>query len=804
MKKICLSLLTLATLLASCQTEEMEDHLLPTIIAEFESQTGTRTLLSVDDSGIGTIYWKPDDLIDIFFGTARAVYSSQNTVNARTASFRTSDSVSGADLSSANIWGLYPSDDSSTCDGNSVTTTLPSQQYGIPETFDDDLFLTLAHSNSTTLQFYNVCSGITFSLSRDDIKSISLKGNNNEDLAGQIILSFSEGLPKASVVNGVKEITLLPKSGQSFSQGVNYYLVTLPTYLSNGFTITFTTLGGSVGTLDYTDKPVTLKRAIFSKKDQIDSFATFEGESQPNNVIYYTSDDGRIISPYEPDKNDGFIIDRRVISNVYVNGRGIITFQPSIYSIGYMAFGRISNSRYSNLTSIIIPNSVTRIEYEAFYYCSKLFSISIPDSVTRIDGRAFYYCSKLASIEIPNAITSIGFESFYGCTSLSSVTIFAKTPPSIGNAVFDKTNDCPIYVPAESVNAYKSASGWSEYAHRIFPIAPSSVDLSKYGTANCYLAPKNGTYSFNASVKGNSTSSIGVTTAAQVVWETFNTSVIPNKGDVVTDVEFIGGRIYFKTTNYEGNALIAAMDKDGIILWSWHIWVTDYTPETDYDTYVGYEGIKVMDRNLGALSDQPGPKSFGLFYQWGRKEPFMGTINKSGFASTANTKTVTTSSATGTDSYAIQNPATFIKASRQGGDWRYVSDVSAWNSSKTELDPCPNGWKVPDGGADGLWKNFIISNSSTWRFDKNNQGMLFGSDFAYSDVWMPAQGYRTDIGYSLSQVGVEGRYWTSSSFSNQYSDFFEFKTGSTKISHIDQVSACSRANGAAIRCVEDK
>ena len=380
----------------------------------------------------------------------------------------------------------------------------------------------------------------------------------------------------------------------------------------------------------------------------------------------------------------------------------------------------------------------------------------------------------------------------------------ATTAPSIGSTVFDGTNDCPIYVPAGSVNTYKTAQGWNKYADRIFPIAPSSVDLSKYGTANCYLAPKNGTYSFNASVKGNSTSSIGVTTAAQVVWETFNTSVIPNKGDVVTDVEFIGGRIYFKTTNYEGNALIAAMDKDGIILWSWHIWVTDYTPETDYDTYVGYEGMKVMDRNLGALSDQPGPKSFGLFYQWGRKEPFMGTINKSGFASTANTKTVTTSSATGTDSYAIQNPATFIKASRQGGDWRYVSDVSAWNSSKTELDPCPNGWKVPDGGADGLWKNFIISNSSTWRFDKNNQGMLFGSDFAYSDVWMPAQGYRTDIGYSLSQVGVEGRYWTSSTFSNQYSDFFEFKTGSTKISHIDQVSACSRANGAAIRCVEDK
>ena len=269
-----------SALLASCQMQEVEVGVpAPDIMATVEADPATKTQLSVDWEGTGVISWMPADKINVFFGNTGAQYTSQNTLNTTTAVFRTSDSIGMEAMSSTNIWGLYPYNSNATCTGSAVTTTLPAAQAGVPETFDDDLYITLAHSISTSLQFFNVCSGIKFSLSRDDIKSVSFKGNDGEDIAGDISLSFEDNRPKATVLNGVKEITLTPKSGETFAKGVNYYIVTLPATLSKGFTITFTTTNGSVGTLNYTDKLVTLQRSIFSKKAQLDTFASFVDKS---------------------------------------------------------------------------------------------------------------------------------------------------------------------------------------------------------------------------------------------------------------------------------------------------------------------------------------------------------------------------------------------------------------------------------------------------------------------------------------------------------------------------------------------
>ncbi|MBO7457972.1 MAG: leucine-rich repeat domain-containing protein [Paludibacteraceae bacterium] len=132
----------------------------------------------------------------------------------------------------------------------------------------------------------------------------------------------------------------------------------------------------------------------------------------------------------------------------------------SVTSIGEYAF-----SYCRGLTSVTIPNSVTSIGDNAFYNCSGLTSVTIPNSVTSIGECAFTGCSGLTSVTIGNNVTSIGYYAFSACTGLTSVTIEAETPSTLGSGAFNYTNNCPMYVPCGTIDAYKTA--WSNYASQI-------------------------------------------------------------------------------------------------------------------------------------------------------------------------------------------------------------------------------------------------------------------------------------------------------------------------------------------------
>lgn len=134
----------------------------------------------------------------------------------------------------------------------------------------------------------------------------------------------------------------------------------------------------------------------------------------------------------------------------------------SVTTIGGNAFYRCTH-----LTSMTIPSSVTSIGSYAFQYCSSLTSITIPDSVTSIENNVFENCTHLTSVTIGNGVTFIGGGAFESCRGLTSITVKATTPPNVGGLPFNGTNNCLIYVPAASVNAYKAARGWSQYASRI-------------------------------------------------------------------------------------------------------------------------------------------------------------------------------------------------------------------------------------------------------------------------------------------------------------------------------------------------
>ena len=153
---------------------------------------------------------------------------------------------------------------------------------------------------------------------------------------------------------------------------------------------------------------------------------------------------------------------------------GAFTIPDGIESIAGGAFYYCSG-----LTSVTIPNSVTSIGERAFYNCHSLTSMTIPNSVTSIGDNAFEDCSSLTSVTIGTGVTSIGDYAFGACSGLTTVTIEAETPPTLGNRVFPSTNNCPIYVPCGTLDSYKTAERWSDYASLIRYAPYSSYNINK-------------------------------------------------------------------------------------------------------------------------------------------------------------------------------------------------------------------------------------------------------------------------------------------------------------------------------------
>jgi len=123
----------------------------------------------------------------------------------------------------------------------------------------------------------------------------------------------------------------------------------------------------------------------------------------------------------------------------------------------------------STLSSITLPNSITSIGHRGFEGCSSLTSIDIPKNVSLIDDYAFAN-SGLTSLTIPKNVTSIGGDAFCNCSNLTKITILPTNPPSGANGMFSNTNNCPIYVPAESLEDYQDGFYWIDYADRYQPI----------------------------------------------------------------------------------------------------------------------------------------------------------------------------------------------------------------------------------------------------------------------------------------------------------------------------------------------
>lgn len=357
-------------------------------------------------------------------------------------------------------------------------------------------------------------------------------------------------------------------------------------------------------------------------------------------------------------------------------------------------------------------------------------------------------------------------------------------------------------------------------------IMADHTPLDEDGTANCYIAPKTLTrYSFDATVMGKGDWSTNIRpqplsgTTAKVIWETG-----PHNGteSVVQYVFHDNGRIYFATGSTHGNALIGLFDKDGICIWSWHIWAVDYNPALSCATYGS--GTIFMDRNLGVLSNSLAEQ--GLYYQWGRKDPFVyvatpntperlaTTYNLAGyeFGVHGNTGNGYCPPADYTVAWATAHPT--IMLTRPFKDtswleaWLYTTNPNLWGNStsgsiasaknkKSIYDPCPPGWKVPDRAA---WD--ILT------FQRQNAEVTYGTNMYYDSTrttwaYYPYNGYLSAESGALryQSLNAESYVWTNEphlTTANDKAYCVCIVGGSANISKVlAQQYAC------AVRCVQE-
>ncbi len=223
----------------------------------------------------------------------------------------------------------------------------------------------------------------------------------------------------------------------------------------------------------------------------------------------------------------------------------------------------------------------------------------------------------------------------------------------------------------------------------IAPDYAEGTDLSAAGTANSYIAPRmQEIYLFDATVQGNGRATTGITpqklkgTSVRLIWQTGTA-----ERAVVCDVGYNGSRISFRTgTAIGGNALIGLFDKDGDCIWSWHIWATNGA----LTTHVYPSGYVFMDRNLGAENLDPGdPASRGLYYQWGRKDPFPYDLAAFDYGEGFAFGTYYgEDSSTATVAWAAAHPATLLGRAADPSD--PAQRLSSWLGQ-----PSPNLWAMP-------------------------------------------------------------------------------------------------------------
>ena len=403
--------------------------------------------------------WNAGDEITIFNGNSynsHWQFAGENGANSgKFTEVEENGFVTGTPLNLTANYAIYPYDENITItESGVVSLTLPATQaynHTYANSFGAGANTMMAVTESTSdnfLAFKNLCGYLKLKFYGDDVtvKSVAIKGNNNEKIAGKATVSMAYGGEPTITMgdDATDTITIDCGEGVALSNDAanpTIFWVVIPEItFEGGITITVTDTNDQTFTKTTTN-------AVPIENNLIQPMAALEAECVPvgpaNNEIWYTN--GSTTEATAPNKTNAF--GANIISNTYDVDKEcwVITFDGVVTSIGKEAFYYCSN-----LTSVTIPDSVTSIGVCAFYNCKSLTSVTIPDSVTKIVDDAFYLCRSLTSVTIPDSVTKIGDYAFGYCLKLTNVTI-GNGLTMIGEGAFNRCSSLTTITIPDSV-----------------------------------------------------------------------------------------------------------------------------------------------------------------------------------------------------------------------------------------------------------------------------------------------------------------------------------------------------------------
>ena len=223
----------LALCLVACSKEESREAgglVKHTITAGIEGATKVQ----LDPEADTKVLWTEKETVKVWVGETAYTFTGTNDSPAASTNFQ------GEAPASLGTWVLVAPEGASTNkSGDVITATLPAVQTAVAGSFDPNAAIVAGRGIGATVTCKHLYSGIRFKLTESDIRSVSLRGNNGEKIAGTFTFSFDISTGSPVITGGSSEtIVLNAPGGGTFATGTWYYILCLPTTFSKGVTIT--------------------------------------------------------------------------------------------------------------------------------------------------------------------------------------------------------------------------------------------------------------------------------------------------------------------------------------------------------------------------------------------------------------------------------------------------------------------------------------------------------------------------------------------------------------------------------------